>query len=137
VSDADKRDQIERLRPEGFASFAERAGDGPIVMLNLLAFEPEGGEQRYGEYAAATAPMLARVGARLLAAYRPAPTLIGDDDWDLVALVEYPTCGAFLEMIGSEDYQAITHMRTESLRRAALVPMDPSDDALTVAHADG
>jgi uncharacterized protein (DUF1330 family) len=131
VSETAKRDQVERLRPEGFADFAERSAEGPIVMLNLLAFEPEGGEERYREYAVATAPFLERVGGRLLAAYRPAPTLIGDDDWDLVALVEYPTRGAFLEMIGSEQYQAITHMRTESLRAAALIPLAPADAALT------
>jgi uncharacterized protein (DUF1330 family) len=128
VSGDAKRDQVERLRPDGFADFAERTEEGPIVMLNLLAFEPEGGEERYAEYAVATAPMLERAGGRLLTAYRPAPTLIGDDDWDLVALVEYPTRGAFLEMIASDDYQAITHMRTESLRRGALVPMDPAED---------
>lgn len=130
MSDDAKRDQVERLRPEGFADFGERADEGPIVMLNLLAFEPDGGADRYGEYVVATAPMLERVGGRLLTAYKPAPTLIGDDDWDLVALVEYPTRGAFLEMIGSEEYQAITHMRTESLRRAALVPLDPADGLL-------
>lgn len=122
--------EVERLNVEAFKSFAERAGEGPLVMLNLLAFKPDGGEQRYGEYAAATAPFLEKVGGRLLSAYRPGDTLIGDDEWDMVAIVEYPTRGAFLEMIGSEEYQAITHMRTESLRAAALIPMDPSDASL-------
>lgn len=130
MSDEAKRDQVERLRPEAFEAFAERAAEGPIVMLNLLAFEPEGGEERYAEYAEATAPLLERVGGRLLAAYRPAPTLIGDDDWDLVALVSYPSRQAFLEMVGSPEYQAIAHLRTEALRKAALVPMDPADGLL-------
>ncbi len=121
---------VERLNIEAFKGFAERADEGPLVMLNLLAFKPDGGAERYAEYAQATAPFLERVGGRLISAYSPAPTLIGDEDWDMVALVEYPTRGAFLEMIGSEEYQAITHLRTESLRAAALVPMDPSDASL-------
>lgn len=127
---SDRQDDVERLNIEAFKGFAERADEGPVVMLNLLAFKPDGGEERYREYAAATAPFLARVGGRLLQAYRPGPTLIGGEEWDVVAMVEYPTRGAFLEMVGSEDYQAITHLRTESLRAAALVPMDPTDDAL-------
>jgi len=124
-------DGVERLRPENFKGFAERASQGPIVMLNLLAFAPEGGAERYREYAEATAPFLAAVGGRLLSAHRPAPALIGDDfDWDLVALVEYPSRQAFLDMIASSGYQAITHMRTEALRAAALVPMDPAGEQL-------
>ena len=126
----DKRERVEKLRPEAFEHFAGRAGDGPLVMLNLLAFEPDGGQDRYREYGEATAPLLAGVGGRLLTAYRPDPALIGDFEWDLVALVEYPTRQAFLDMISSPEYQAITHLRTEALRASALVPMDTADEPL-------
>jgi uncharacterized protein (DUF1330 family) len=123
----DKQQDVERLNREAFASFAERAGDGPVVMLNLLAFDPDGGEERYGRYAEATAPLLAGVGGRILSAYRPAETLIGGEEWDVVVLVEYPTRQAFLDMVSSTEYQAITHLRTEGLIRAGLVPMDPAE----------
>ena len=37
----------ERLNQEGFAAFAARAGEGsPVVMLNLLRFKPDGGQER-------------------------------------------------------------------------------------------
>lgn len=42
-------------------------------------------------------------------------------------LVEYPTRQAFLEMIGSAEYQAIGHLRTEALTRGELHPMDPAE----------
>ena len=52
---------------EGFTSFAERAGEeAPVVMLNLLAFKPEGGRERYEEYGEAVAPLLERAGARVV-----------------------------------------------------------------------
>ena len=52
----------------------------------------------------------------------PAPALLGEDSWDLVVLVEYPTRQAFLDMIGSAEYQAIGHLRTEALLRGRAAP---------------
>lgn len=123
----DASSQPERLNQEGFAAFAERAGDGrPVVMLNLLAFKPEGGRERYEEYAAAVAPLLAKVGGRIVFAGDPSAVLLGSDSWDLVALVEYPSRQAFLDMIASEAYQAVGHLRTEALSRGELHPLDPA-----------
>lgn len=59
--------QPERLNDEGFAAFAGRAAeDAPVVMLNLLAFKPEGGRERYEEYGEATAPLLEKIGGRII-----------------------------------------------------------------------
>lgn len=122
--------EAEPLNKEGFAAFAERAGDGkPLVMLNLLAFKPEGGRQRYEEYGAAVAPLLEKAGGRIAFLAESAPALIGEGSWDLVVLVEYPTRQAFLEMIGSAEYQAIGHLRTEALSKGELHPMDPGEGA--------
>ena len=111
----------ERPNQEGFAAFAARAGEStPVVMLNLLAFRSEGGRERYEEYGAAVAPLLEKIvwfGA-------PAAPLLGDGSWDLVVLVEYPTRQAFLDMVGSEEYRAIEHLRSEALVKGELHPMD-------------
>ena len=59
--------QAEPLNKEGFAAFAERAGeDAPVVMLNLLAFRSDGGRERYEEYGEAVAPSLEKVGGRIV-----------------------------------------------------------------------
>lgn len=122
--------EAEPLNREGFAAFAERAGEGtPVVMLNLLAFKPDGGRERYEEYGTATAPLLEKAGGRIIFLGEPAAALLGDDSWDLVVLVEYPTRQAFLDMIGSEAYQAIGHLRTEALAKGELHPMDPGEGA--------
>ncbi|HEX6665848.1 MAG TPA: DUF1330 domain-containing protein [Solirubrobacterales bacterium] len=120
--------QPEQLNQEGFAAFAARADDGaPVVMLNLLAFQAEGGRERYAEYGAAVAPLLEQAGGRVVYFAEPAAALLGGDSWDQVLLVEYPTRRAFLEMIGSDEYQAIAHLRTEALSKGELHPMDPAD----------
>jgi uncharacterized protein (DUF1330 family) len=119
--------RAEPLSKEGFAAFAGRAGeDAPVVMLNLLAFEPDGGRERYEEYGEAVAPSLEKVGGRIVFMGVPSPALLGEGSWDLAVLVEYPTRQAFLDMIGSAEYQAIGHLRTEALVRSELHPMDPA-----------
>jgi uncharacterized protein (DUF1330 family) len=50
--------------------------------------------------------------------------LLGGQSWDLCILVEYPTRRAFLDMISSPEYEAISHLRTEALTRGELHPMD-------------
>jgi uncharacterized protein (DUF1330 family) len=118
----------ERLNQEGFVAFSGRAGDGaPVVMLNLLAFKPDGGRERYEEYGAAVAPLLDKVGGRIVYVGLPATALLGDDSWDMVALVEYPTRQAFLDMIASPEYQAVGHLRTEALAKGELHPMDAGE----------
>lgn len=119
----------EPISREGFAAFAARSAEqAPVVMLNLLRFQPDGGRERYSEYGAAVAPMLERLGGRIVFAGDPGVALLGEGSWDMVALVEYPTRGAFLEMIGSDEYQAIAHLRTEALVKGELHPMDPVAD---------
>jgi len=115
----------EALDPTAFAAFAARGADGPVVMLNLLKFKPDGGAERYGEYGVAVAPLLARVGGRPIWAGDPAEGLIDGEDWDLMLLVEYPSRQAFLDMVGSPEYQAIGHLRDEALVRSRLQATDP------------
>ncbi|MGN6556513.1 MAG: DUF1330 domain-containing protein [Solirubrobacterales bacterium] len=109
---------------EGFADLLGRLDEGPVTMLNLLAFRADGGRERYVEYGEAVAPLLEKTGGRLVFQGAASPALLGDRSWDLVLLVEYPTRQAFLEMIQSPEYQAIAHLRTEALSKGELHPLD-------------
>jgi uncharacterized protein (DUF1330 family) len=123
------RDAIDTPDAEALAAFSKRAAEGPVYMLNLLEFLPDGGAERYGEYGRAVAPLLEGVGGRPVFAGRPAESLIGEGRWDLVIVVEYPTRQAFLDMVSSSDYQAISHLRSEALARSELRAMDSLDAA--------
>jgi len=120
MSEIDVSELPERPNETGLAVFAERAGgdgDGPVVMLNLLV-------------AGAVTPLLERVGGRIVYAAAPAPPLLGDDAWDVAALVEYPSRQAFLDMVTAPEYKAAAHLRTEALARGELHPMEPLFGAL-------
>jgi uncharacterized protein (DUF1330 family) len=125
----ERRDGIDLPNEDAFAAFSKRAGEGPVFMLNLLEFQPDGGAERYAEYGEAVAPLLARAGGRPIFAGRPSEALIGEGTWDLMVLVSYPTRQAFLDMISSSEYQAIEHLRTEALLRSELRAMDAIDTA--------
>ena len=127
----ERREGIDRPNEEAFAAFSKRAGDGPVFMLNLLEFRPDGGAERYAEYGGAVAPLLARAGGKPIFAGTPSESLIGEGSWDLMVLVSYPTRQAFLDMVSSPEYQAIEHLRTDAVVRSELRAMDAVDtDAL-------
>lgn len=109
-----------------FKAFARRAGEGPVVMLNLLKFKADGGAESYARYAREVQPLLERVGARATYMGRGAELLIGrpDEDWDAVLLVQYPTRQALLDMVMSDDYRAIQHFRDDALVRSVLLATD-------------
>jgi len=95
---------------------------GPVVMLNLLRFTPEGRE-RYEQYAAALSDtFLVRYGAEVLYAGDGSTVLAAEpgQEWDAVLLVRYPSREAFSRMVADPDYQQVTHLRSESLVEAVL-----------------
>ena len=89
-------EQIEALRKLDLA--------GPLVMLNLLRFNPDGGAEAYAHYGEQAAPFLQKAGAKVRYLGDVAATVIGGDAWDEVILVEYPSTAAFFEMTGNPDY---------------------------------
>ncbi len=109
------------------------AKQGPFVMVNLLKFavtgrsESETGRQSYERYAQAVAPLLKKVGARLLWLGSVDQVFIGDDTeaFDHVMLVEYPSRKAFLDMVSSPEYLRANEDREAGLERAVLLAADP------------
>jgi len=114
--------------PEQFSALAHCDLQGPVQMINLLQFHEDGGAAQYDRYAQAAQPHLERTGARVVAASTPRVMVIGEGErpwWDAILTVEYPSVAAFLDMVTSEGYQAITHLRTNALTRAELIATAP------------
>lgn len=101
---------------------------GPVVMLNLLRFRPNGGRESYQRYADALgAGINARYGLQVEYLGAGGRALVAEDGqaWDMVALVRYPNRQAFVDMIRDPEYRAVTHLRTEALVEAVLQPTSP------------
>lgn len=95
------------------AAFVAAPDDGPVVMLNLLRFKPEAdspdegvsGQEAYAAYGEKMIAFVESKGGRLIWSGRVEQQLIGTggDQYDMVALVEYPSRREFIE-ISSEPY---------------------------------
>jgi uncharacterized protein (DUF1330 family) len=109
--------------PEQMKAFMKMELDGPIHMLNLLRYKEEGGRALYAQYSAHTLPLLAERGGKVIYRAQARKTVIGGEAWDDVFIVEYPSKGAFLDMVLSDEYQRGVHLRHEALLDSRLVCM--------------
>lgn len=109
-----------------FRELAASADEGPVVMLNLLKFKPGDGAREYDAYGGTATRMVAEGGGRVLYVGRCDQVLIGESEkWDAIALVEYPSRKAFIEMVSRKDYQAAHTHREAGLERTVLLATTP------------
>lgn len=109
-------------------SFFAGPENGPFVMVNLLKFKDKAeyadgsdsdlsGAKAYARYGKAIQACLAAVGGRQIYAGNVTGMMIGEveEQWDMIALVEYPSLSAMQKMMSSSEYKAI-----ETHRKAGL-----------------
>ena len=108
----------------GIRALAQNPSNNPVVMLNLLKFRRGGGSKAYAKYSNAFQQVLERNGGRFLYLGRAAELLVGNEDWDAVALVEYPSRKVFLEITSSPEFAAMALYRADGLERTVLYATD-------------
>lgn len=114
--------------PERMQEFFGGEEDGAFVMVNLLKFKdkaeyPDGretdlsGAEAYALYGAAVVERLRAVGAKPRYSGPVTGLMLGEveENWDMIALAEYPSLDAMKTMILSPEYQAISVHRTAGL----------------------
>ncbi len=121
---------------EQIRSLVSSSDPGPIVMVNLLRFKPQAdgidagisGAEAYTRYAAGVAPHLEGVGGRLLEAVACEEGVIGpaQAEWDMVALVAYPSREAFLTMTADPGYLEVHRHRVAALADSRLILSRPA-----------
>lgn len=129
---------------EALRALARHEDTGRVQMINLLKFRaraayPAGhelagaggsGADAYGRYGVVAMQKVAERGGRLVLLLRPDQALIGSPgEWDQVAILEYPSRAAFLDMLGDPEYQAAAVHRVAGLERTVLLATTPQVDA--------
>ena len=128
------------LQPTGdqVRAFRDRATGEPIAMLNLLKFKAKAeyedgrpcdlsGREAYGLYAKAFKEINEPKGVRVLYAGEVRGLLIGtgDDLWDEVAIIQYPSTQVMLDMLRDKDYQQAQLHRAAGLEGQLLIECGP------------
>ena len=124
------------LTGERLNAMRERDPSGSFDMINLLKFRPivadglgiDGTEGRYAYlkyYASTVSRIFVRleIAAEMLYMNQAHATLLGleGEEWDLVAIVRYPSRAKFLEMQDDPEYRDIMPFRTGSLVNCRLI----------------
>lgn len=123
---------------ETFAAFRAADRPGPIHMLNLVRFRdqaayPDGraatGAEAYAAYGRESGPIFARVGGRIIWRGRFEMVVIGpsDEKWDACFIAEYPTVGAFVEMLRDPDYREAVKHRQAAVSDSRLIRLAVSE----------
>lgn len=116
--------EAEQPNIEQFKKLSNNPNGGQVVMLNLLKFKPEGGLASYGRYAQEVEKFMTEVGAKMIFLSKANELLIGQETWDAVMLVQYPSRKAFLKMTSNPEYLEIHKYREAALERSVLYATD-------------
>jgi uncharacterized protein (DUF1330 family) len=120
-----------------FAAFRAADRGGPIHMLNLVllrerAAYPDGreatGAEAYAAYGRDSAPVFARLGGRIVWQGKFELMLIGPEhgeNWDRVFVAEYPSVGAFVEMLRDPLYREAVKHRRAAVADSRLIRLQP------------
>ena len=119
------------FHPEALAEMAALDPEEPVYMLNLLRYrevaesghgvDGMSGREAYEVYGRKFAELGPRFGGRPIWMGRARNTIIGDEPWDIIILVHYPTRRQFVEMMRDPDYLAIAPIRAAALADSRLV----------------
>jgi uncharacterized protein (DUF1330 family) len=122
---------------EIFAQFRDDDRPGPIHMLNLVRFRdraayPDGrsasGAEAYAAYGRDSYPVFSRLGGRIVWRGNFELMLIGPrtEKWDECFIAEYPSVGAFVEMIRDPVYRDAVKHRQAAVLDSRLVRLAPA-----------
>ena len=115
------------------AAMAAADPDEPVVMLNLLRFrevaesgrgvDGMSGRDAYRVYGQRFSELHGSHGGAPVWVGEALRSIIGEEQWDMVLLVRYPTRRQFIAMVNDPDYQKIAPIRAAALADSRLVEM--------------
>jgi uncharacterized protein (DUF1330 family) len=126
---------------EAWEVFKSLPKDQPIQMLNLVRLKPKAeypadhpdhgkdltGLDAYRAYGRTTAHIFKRVGGRQVWVGKPQVMVTGPqvEAWDIAFIAEYPTSGAFIEMVRDPEYRELVKHRTAGVVDSRLLRLAP------------
>ena len=124
-------------KPEQIAELLASTETGPVVMVNLLKFKARAdapdvgmsGMEAYAKYAKAMVAIVEGGGGRMIWSGRVTGMVLGesDVDFDMIALMEYPSRQAFAQVVVDARVQEIGVHRAAGLEGQWLIAASTAD----------
>lgn len=108
---------------ETLRALASNPDEGKVVMLNLLKFKGKEGARSYDRYVENVSKILEERGARVIYGGKATELVVGNETWDAILLVEYPSRKVFVEMVNNPEYLKVQVDREQGLERTVLYAM--------------
>ncbi|RXT56952.1 DUF1330 domain-containing protein [Bosea sp. Tri-44] len=129
---------------ETFAAFRADDRPGPVQMLNLIRLNAEaqypaglhgGGREAFAAYGRISAPVLSRLGGRIIWRGGFEQMLIGPrgERWDICFIAEYPSVEAFAAMFRDPIYREAMVHRQAAVRDCRLIRLESREAGVTFA----
>lgn len=129
---------------EAFAAFRADDRPGPVQMLNLIRLNAEaqyadgprgGGREAFATYGRISAPVLTRLGGRIIWRGGFEQMLIGPrgERWDICFIAEYPSVEAFAAMFRDPIYREAMMHRQAAVKDCRLIRLAPEEAGVTFA----
>ena len=105
----------------------------PVFMVNLLKFKDKAtykdgedisGREAYRRYSKAFGKMVRGQGVETIYGGAANVFMIGQGDWDAVAIVKYPSAAKMFEAVSSDEYRKIHKHRRAGLEGQLLISCD-------------
>lgn len=133
-----------RFSREAFAAFRADDRPGPVQMLNLIRLHAEaqypegphgGGREAFAAYGRISAPVLARLGGRIVWRGGFEQMLIGPEGerWDVCFIAEYPSVEAFAALFRDPVYREAMAHRQAAVKDCRLIRLAPEESGATFA----
>ena len=129
---------------EAFAALRADDRPGPVQMLNLIRLNGEalypdgphgGGREAFANYGRISAPVLARLGGRILWRGGFEQMLIGPEGerWDICFIAEYPSVEAFAALFRDPVYREAMMHRQAAVKDCRLIRLAAQEAGMTFA----
>ncbi len=110
--------------PEELKRLEKNPNEGPVMMLNLLKFKPDGAAF-YDLYLKEAGKMFLSGGGKVLFQGRCNELINGSETWDYFLLLQQPSRSAFIRMINNPEFVKVHEYRKMACERALLYAVDP------------
>ena len=104
------------------AAHAEKAGDEPVVMVNLIKFKSADHLQRFATESQRTSEYIGALGAERVFGGMAGPEFCADEDWDVVLLIRYPNFASVHRVLTEESIGSfVSALRDETIERSRFI----------------